>query len=277
MDLSGIIFVALAIAWAVYLIPKALQHHDEIARSRGVDKFSARMRVFGGAPSVEAADAVPNAVPDAVPDEPAVPAEPVQRVVVARSVTRESARRAAARRRTVLYVLTALTVLTAVLGWRGYAPTWTVAVPLVLVVAFLAIARRTVRREQVRRVVVASGEDLATPAPVAKAETGEAVEAVEREDTVGLRRAELAEPDALPLEDEGSLWDPLPVTLPTYVSKPRARRTVRTIELTQTAQSSGHDPVDSALVRQAEAAEAAALEQAPEALEEPTERRAAGA
>lgn len=272
MDLSGIIFVALAIAWAVYLIPKALQHHDEIARSRGVDKFSARMRVFGGAPSVEAADAV-----DAVPDEPAVPAEPVQRVVVARSVTRESARRAAARRRTVLYVLTALTVLTAVLGWRGYAPTWTVAVPLVLVVAFLAIARRTVRREQVRRVVVASGEDLATPAPVAKAETGEAVEAVEREDTVGLRRAELAEPDALPLEDEGSLWDPLPVTLPTYVSKPRARRTVRTIELTQTAQSSGHDPVDSALVRQAEAAEAAALEQAPEALEEPTERRAAGA
>jgi hypothetical protein len=177
----------------------------------------------------------------------------------------------------VLYVLTALTVLTAVLGWRGYAPTWTVAVPLVLVVAFLAIARRTVRREQVRRVVVASGEDLVTPAPVAKAETGEAVEAVEREDTVGLRRAELAEPDALPLEDEGSLWDPLPVTLPTYVSKPRARRTVRTIELTQTAQSSGHDPVDSALVRQAEAAEAAALEQAPEALEEPTERRAAGA
>jgi hypothetical protein len=277
VDLSGIIFVALAIAWAVYLIPKALQHHDEIARSRGVDKFSARMRVFGGAPSVEAADAVPNAVPNAVPDQPAVPAEPVQRVVVARSVTRESARRAAARRRTVLYVLTALTVLTAVLGWRGYAPTWTVAVPLVLVVAFLAIARRTVRREQVRRVVVASGEDLATPAPVAKAETGEAVEAVEREDTVGLRRAELAEPDALPLEDEGSLWDPLPVTLPTYVSKPRARRTVRTIELTQTAQSSGHDPVDSALVRQAEAAEAAALEQAPEALEEPTERRAAGA
>ena len=25
------IFVALAIAWAVYLIPKALRHHDEVA------------------------------------------------------------------------------------------------------------------------------------------------------------------------------------------------------------------------------------------------------
>ena len=29
----------------------------------------------------------------------------------------------------------------------------------------------------------------------------------------------------------GSLWDPLPITLPTYVSKPRATRTVRTVDL----------------------------------------------
>jgi len=32
VDLSGIIFVVVALAWAVYLIPKALKHHDEIAR-----------------------------------------------------------------------------------------------------------------------------------------------------------------------------------------------------------------------------------------------------
>ena len=35
----------------------------------------------------------------------------------------------------------------------------------------------------------------------------------------------------IPTEDGGSLWDPLPVTLPTYVTKPKARRTVRTIDL----------------------------------------------
>ncbi|RLV56565.1 hypothetical protein D9V41_05680 [Aeromicrobium phragmitis] len=37
------------------------------------------------------------------------------------------------------------------------------------------------------------------------------------------------------------LWDPLPVTLPTYVTKPRAGRTVRTIDFTQAgAWTSGH-------------------------------------
>jgi hypothetical protein len=256
VDLSGIIFVALAIAWAVYLIPKALQHHDEIARSRGVDRFSARMRVFGGTPEA------------AAPESPVEQAAPVEQVVVARTVTRESARRAAARRRKVLFALTALTLLVGLMAWRGYAPTWTVVVPLGLVVAFLAIARRTVRREQVQRVVVVPASSADDDAPATSAEP------TDREDTIGISRAELAEPDALPLEDEGSLWDPLPVTLPTYVSKPRARRTVRTIELTH---SSGHDPVDSALVRQAEAAEAEAVEEAPEALEDPGNRRAAGA
>jgi len=29
VDLSALIFVALAVAWAVYLVPKALQHHDD--------------------------------------------------------------------------------------------------------------------------------------------------------------------------------------------------------------------------------------------------------
>ena len=35
MDLSALIFVALAVAWAVYLIPKALKHHDEGAQPVG--------------------------------------------------------------------------------------------------------------------------------------------------------------------------------------------------------------------------------------------------
>ena len=34
----------LAVAWAVYLIPKALKHHDEVARTRSVDRFSTAMR-----------------------------------------------------------------------------------------------------------------------------------------------------------------------------------------------------------------------------------------
>jgi hypothetical protein len=38
-----------------------------------------------------------------------------------------------------------------------------------------------------------------------------------------------------------ALWDPLPVTLPTYVTKPRAGRTVRTIDFSQPhTWTSGH-------------------------------------
>ena len=46
MDLSALIFVALAVAWAVYLVPKALKHHDDVVRSRSVDRFSQTMRVL---------------------------------------------------------------------------------------------------------------------------------------------------------------------------------------------------------------------------------------
>ena len=47
---------------------------------------------------------------------------------------------------------------------------------------------------------------------------------------------------AIQTADGGSLWDPLPVTLPTYVDKPVARRTIRTIELSDPGMfSAGHD------------------------------------
>ena len=57
--------------------------------------------------------------------------------------------------------------------------------------------------------------------------------------------ADIAESTAVAVtvstDDGRSLWDPLPVTLPTYVSKAKATRTVRTIDLGQPdAWTSGH-------------------------------------
>ncbi len=51
-----------------------------------------------------------------------------------------------------------------------------------------------------------------------------------------------------------SLWDPMPVTLPTYVGKPAAeRRTVRTIDLDSTGVwTSGRTDVDSQIARDAD-------------------------
>ena len=56
------------------------------------------------------------------------------------------------------------------------------------------------------------------------------------------------------------LWDPVPVTLPTYVPKPAARRrTVRTIDLDATGVwTSGNTAGDSQLAREAEQADKAA-------------------
>ena len=61
--------------------------------------------------------------------------------------------------------------------------------------------------------------------------------------------------------DGGSLWDPLPVTLPTYVDKPVAKRSVRTIDLAgEDVYSAGHDEADSHTVSESSAAESAADE-----------------
>ena len=57
-----------------------------------------------------------------------------------------------------------------------------------------------------------------------------------------------------------AMWDPVPVTLPTYVTKPTAaRRTVRTIDLDSTGVwTSGRTDADAALAREADEADQAA-------------------
>ena len=61
------------------------------------------------------------------------------------------------------------------------------------------------------------------------------------------------------LSGDPELWDPLPMTLPTYVNKPAAqRRSVRTIAIDDSGVwSSGHADADSAIAREAEVAEKA--------------------
>jgi hypothetical protein len=256
VDLSGVIFVALALAWAGYLIPKTLKQHDEMARSRSVDRFSSSLRVLGGRSAAKDEPASPVAerrAPEPVAEAGSRPA--------ARPVTRAAARRAAARRRRVLLLLAAVTAVVGGLAAAGLAASWSPAVPGAMVLLFLVVARLTVRRER----AVRRGDDTVT---VTVAQSS--ADADDSEDTVEVSREDLAAAVAMPVTDEGSLWDPLPVTLPTYVNKARARRTVRTIELTGMA-SSGHDAEDSALVAQAEQdAEVA------EAVTE-TERKVAGA
>ncbi|MCW2857766.1 MAG: hypothetical protein JWR52_3381 [Marmoricola sp.] len=244
--MSGILFAVIAVGWAAYLLPMALKRHDDVAKSRPVEEFSSSMRVLGRRPAAAAAPAVSSPVVE--------PVETVAAQTTTPTITREAARRAARRRRRVLAVLLLAAVAVSATSYLGYTPWLTTAIPGALVVAFLVVARLTVRAQQVRR--VAPVQHSVAPAPL----TAEEIEPdLGGEDTVGLSRDELADAVAAPVLDEGSLWDPLPVTLPTYVNKARARRTVRTIEITTTTTgitSSGHDAADSALAREAEALQA---------------------
>ena len=202
---------------------------------------------------------------------------------IARPVpTRASARRAARNRRRVLSVLLLVTGVVAGLAGFAVVPWWSVAIPAGLVVAFLVVARLSVRRMQrshrvspVRAPIEqAAHHSVVEEGRQARLETTTASESRLSQDLVDLLAEDLdveqREQAEAALADDGSLWDPLPMTLPTYVNKARARRTVRTIELTG-INSSGHDESDSALAR--EAAESAHVTE-DEAAEQ---RRVAGA
>ena len=262
MDLSAIIFVLLALAWAVYLIPKALKHHDEMASDRLLEGHSDRVRILARKARTTAAVDEAEAVTPNAPESAPVP----QRVAPDAEAreTRTTAGTAAQRRRRVLGVLVVALVIVWTLTWFAYLPIWAPAVPGALVVAWLVIARLSVRTQQrARRTRPAvesfeistdptdpTGssveEDRPTRLEPASSNADEFLDQLADEDTTGHAREQLE----AALSDEGSLWDPLPMTLPTYVNKARARRTVRTIELTG-INSSGHDETDTALAREA--------------------------
>jgi hypothetical protein len=196
---------------------------------------------------------------------------------VAARVTRAAARKAAQRRRRVLGVLVLALAVVWGLTWFAYLPIWAPAVPGVLVVAWLVVARLSVRRQQARRrtsipdaVAPNVRAEVSQPVLETTDRTDLLVDQLADEDTTGIAREDI---EAV-LADDGSLWDPLPMTLPTYVNKARARRTVRTIELTG-INSSGHDQADSTLAREAEESAQESARAAADA--EAAQRRAAGA
>ena len=288
MELSGLIFVALALVWAVVLIPKALKHHDEVAKTRSVDQVSdsgrvlarrevvnereARLVVPARTPAAEPAPVAKAPVKESKP-EPVIPPQRVPVSAARLAAHRAAAKAAAKRRRRIVALLLLATAVVGGLAAFGVLLPWAPAVPAAVTVGFLVLARVLVRREharwdaatkEVRRPAEpAASEETPVEAPVEEVVIGPVldtrvapsiVSGLDETSSydVALLRAAEAEATA----DGSTLWDPLPVTLPTYVSKPRATRSVRTIDLADPrVSSSGRDAADSALV--AEAATAA--------------------
>ncbi|MBD3947285.1 divisome protein SepX/GlpR [Nocardioides ganghwensis] len=290
MDLSALIFVALAVAWAVYLIPKALKHHDEVVRSRSVEKFSHTMRVLARREPVDRRSArlVVSPVRASLrpPVETKAHAQPVAETVsasVTTTVTREvtapvartprtspvaeraSARRAAKRRRNVLaLVLLANTVVIGLAAASVIAWPW-VAAPAAVLVAWLVACRVSVRAERRQR-TARSAIEIGLP-PLIEEEQGDLtgeLPVTPPQPRVPAAPAAPEPSESSPAADAPGVvtgeipvvggWDMVPTTLPTYVNKPAAaRRTVSTIDLDSTGVwSSGRNDEDSALARSAE-------------------------
>ncbi|MGZ4457057.1 MAG: divisome protein SepX/GlpR [Nocardioides sp.] len=276
MDLSSWIFVALAVAWAVYLIPKALQHHDDVVRSRSVDRFSHTMRVLARREPVNRRNARLVVQPGRPATAPVVTAKvptpvpaPVQVPAAAPSpaqlrARREAANAAARRRRRVLGSILVLNLVVVAVAAFSLVSWWYVAAPAGLLVAWLVACRLMVRHE---RGAVAPGGTATGPSRRLPLETEEEDEEAAPEKSV----PEMVEQVAyVPGMDDTSemaaarldptLWDPVPVTLPTYVTKPAAtRRTVRTINLDDSGVwTSGRTDADAAIAREAHEADKAA-------------------
>lgn len=279
MDLSALIFVALAVAWAVYLIPKALRQHEDGAASRSIDGFSDRMRVLARREAVDAKSArlvVPGRPATTIEAEPTEAAEAlVTRVAEPVTALQRSARRAAAARATkrrlrVVSVILVGLVAVSVVAALGHIAALYTSIPAGVLVTWLVACRVMVKHERAayvpatRRTTVAPEADVDDDDPLTEEIAVVEAEVVSTADPV-------AESPTAPAPGG---WDPVPVTLPTYVGKePAARRSVRTIDLDSTGVwSSGPSASDSAIARGAEQAERAAKSAAAEA----ERRRASG-
>ena len=299
MGLTGLIYAAIVVAWAAYLVPLALRRHDEASRTRSIERFSSTMRVLSrrGSATAERLVVTPPRAVDRVLSPSLKSAATSDDATPDIRPTRAAQVAAARRRRRVLIVFTAVLALTGSASAFWLAPWWSFAIPLALILGFLVVARRQVRKAEDSFWVAASKQRLdpsnvvrrsavrvdASHGAAKPAESGEGAEA-DDEPTITLSTEAIAAaaPDlteervmaiSLSTADGSSLWDPLPVMLPTYVDKPAARRTIRTIELGEPGTwSSGHSEDDSQTV----AAAAVQGEQAAEvgkASDEP--RRAA--
>lgn len=210
MGLTGVIFGVIAVIWLVYLVPYFLARRADPAIDDEIDSaapFSASVTIVRRGTSLDRSE-----------EGTAQVSTPLTRRAALRELTLID-QRAASRRRTVLLALALSTTLVGAVAIFGLIPRWAPSVPLGLIVAFLVVARFSVRglrrdlAQRAERINAAGDEQTIAIAVIEDSAKSESVELT------------------APVGRLGSLWDPIPITAPTYVSKPLAPRTVRTIDL----------------------------------------------
>ncbi|WP_112242458.1 divisome protein SepX/GlpR [Kribbella monticola] len=305
MGTTGLIYVAIVAAWAAYLVPMLLKRGDEVNRRRTAEKYSSSdarvlarnndvqsrskyvVRPAGSVGTSGSSGAVGSSGPasggslasgGSGSGASGSHAEPVgtDSSPPARYIPNRARRVAAMRRRRVLSILTlSLLSMTALAGLEILL-WWTVAIPATLIVAFVVLTRVQLRRQaRERAALIAERRARAQAHHDCGPATAPTSPSPDHEMTVEVKLpiAEPAEPVVTTPEPAAEgLWDPVPVTLPTYVMKEKAPApTVRTISL------SGPEVFSSARTADPDP-EAAPVVPEPAALieEEPEIRRAVG-
>lgn len=214
MSFTGLIFGALAAFWLVYLVPLILNRKENglLDEVEPGEPFSASVTIVRHGTPLETAE-----------NGTAVISTPLNRRAALRELASQD-HEAARRRRVVLVFLAVVTCVVGALAGFGLVSWWIMAAPLGLIVVFLVVARVTVarmRRELDARARLVRGGESVDEETVAIAVLGRGEE----------DENELSIEIVAPVGHAGSLWDPIPITAPTYVSRPLAPRTVRTIDL----------------------------------------------
>jgi hypothetical protein len=222
---SGLIYAAIIVMWALYFIPRWLRRHEELSESRSVEKFEHSMRVLSRRESTADQRYI------VMPPKP----EPV---VEKRAAKRKPSR--TFRRRRVLVALVFLTLVVSAATPFTLVPWWGPPVGVLLVLADLAHLRvQERRRREMTRTRHAVRKRLRSR--LHRADSAERL--TEARQLLAARRA-AAEAERIEAEraaresarrdaERAAGWQPTPVPLPTYVTKPVAPRVGRPIDLTK--------------------------------------------
>lgn len=247
MGYSGLIYAVIVAAWAGVLVPRWLRRHEEVDQaretdamrgvrvvSRGTDDLQTSQRplphaertLFRGASGDRSATGEPAAAASAANGKPdatttsSLPKAPELATVPTFAECERTFAFAAQRRRRTLGVLVVALAFSSVSIVIVPIPMWVPGVIGGVLAVFLVTARRAaVAQSHRRRQLIRAASRPAEPAEPVEVEDGVRVAVLDESD-----RDEPADPDA---------WEPVDIPKPTYLSKPAAPRTIRTIDLTQ--------------------------------------------
>jgi hypothetical protein len=226
---TGVIFAAIAVAWLAYLVPHFVRRRDDDALledSDPGDRFSDSMRIvrYGTAPLLD------HDLEEIASFEVSTPQT---RRAAIKDLGRLEELAASRRRRVLLALMAALSAVISLCAVH-LIPWWSTAIPGGLLLIFVVGARVSVRLMK-RGLDARYGE--------IRQGNNESTIFLSRKDFAKIGAATQAATAAADSSKSGMLWDPIPITMPTYVSKPLAPRTVRTIDLSGPGVSSStrHD------------------------------------